>query len=199
MNTRTKNPLIATAAAATAALALAAPADAQNWMIRGRVIGVLPVASSSPVSGVDVDDQYVPEVDFTYFFTRNIAAELIAGTARHGVTLNGASLGKVNHLPPTLTVQYHFTDLGAWKPYVGAGINYTLFYNVDLASPLSVDKNSFGGALQIGTDFAIDKNWSVNLDVKKVWIRTDLSAAGTTLGKIKVDPVLVGVGVGYKF
>ena len=199
MNKPALRPL---AAALLVALPLAIPAtaEAQSWMARVRAINISPDVSSS-IPGLDVKDQWAPELDFSYFFSKNLAAELILSTARHEVTLDGNSIGKVSILPPTITLQYHFTDLGlgALKPYVGAGLNYTRFSNVSLPSGLSIDKNSFGGALQIGTDFAIDKNWSVNLDVKKVWIRTDLSAAGATLGKIKVDPVLVGVGVGYKF
>lgn len=136
---------------ALVALAASLPlsAQAENWMMRVRAIHIAPDASSSPVAGVDVDKQTVPELDFTYFFSKNLGAELILGTARHEVTLNGASLGKVNHLPPTLTLQWHFSPGNKISPYLGAGINYTRFYNVDLAPGLSLDKNSFGGALQL--------------------------------------------------
>ncbi len=195
------------ALAAVAALVATPLASAQNaagdLVMRARVVHLDP-ANKDSIPGLDVgiNSKVLPEVDFTYFISPNLAAELILTyPQKQDVKAGGTKIGTLKHLPPTLTLQYHFTDLGlgALKPYVGAGLNYTRFSNVDLPAGLSIDKNSFGGALQIGTDFAIDKNWSVNLDVKKVWIRTDLSAAGTTLGKIKVDPVLVGVGVGYKF
>ena len=180
------------------AFGAAQPADAQNWMVRGRAIGVLPDASSS-LSGLDVKDAYTVELDLTYFFTRNIAVEAIAATTRHEVTLNGASLGKISALPPTVTLQYHFTELGAWKPYVGAGVNYTWFYDVGLSSPLDVSRDSWGGALQGGVDYAIDKNWVVNLDVKYIWMSTDVSASGSQLTKLDINPWVVGVGVGYRF
>ena len=111
--------------------------------------------------------------------------------------LGGTQIGSVKHLPPTLLAQYHFTGLGAFKPYVGAGVNYTRFSGVDIAGgALTVKKNSWGPALQLGFDYALDKHWSLNLDVKKVYIDTTISGG---VGRFKVDPVLVGLGVGYRF
>jgi outer membrane protein len=199
-----KSRLIGTMAAlACAATLLPAQAAAQdgNWLVRFRAIDVQPNASSS-LPGLDVDGQWAPELDFTYFFTKNIAAELILATTKHTVTLNGASLGDVSVLPPTLLLQWHFTDLGAWKPYVGGGLNATWFYNVDLnAGPvkLSTDSTSIGGALQAGLDYAIAKDWYLNLDVKYIWMSTDVKAGGTTLTNLKIDPWVYGVGVGYRF
>ncbi len=99
---------------------------------------------------------------------------------------SAAKIGTLKHLPPTLLAQYHFTNLGAFKPYVGAGINYTRFSSVNLdraverLSP-SVKKNSLGPALQVGFDYALDKNWSINLDVKKVYIKTDVRSSAPRL------------------
>lgn len=109
--------------------------------------------------------------------------------------LNGDKIGSLKHLPPSLLLQYHFTNFGAFKPYVGAGVNYTRFSSVKLPAGLDVKRNSWGGALQVGFDYALDKNWSLNVDVKKVYIDTDVRGVGT----FKVDPVLFGVGVGYRF
>ncbi|HEY9100695.1 OmpW/AlkL family protein [Chitinimonas sp.] len=183
--------------------AMAAQGD---WLIRGRVIDVAPdVSTSGALStlNVDVDNKAAPELDFTYMLTDKLGAELILGTARHTVTAGGASLGKVSHLPPTLTLQYHFAPDTNIRPYVGAGINYTRFYNVDLhagAVPLDVDKNSFGGALQAGVDIAVNKDWFVNLDVKKLYIKTDVNVrGGASLGTLKINPVVWGVGVGTHF
>jgi outer membrane protein len=192
------NPL---AAALLLALAIPATADAQAWMARLRAIDVVPNASSS-LSGLDVDSAWAPELDFTYFFNKNLAAELILGTTRHEVTLNGASLGKVSVLPPTLTLQYHFTNLGAFKPYVGGGINISWFYNNDLQAgntPLDLDSYSVGGALQAGIDYEIQKNWFLNADVKYIWMSTDVKAGGATLTDLKINPWVFGVGVGYRF
>jgi outer membrane protein len=192
------NPL---AAALLLALAIPATADAQAWMARLRAIDVVPNASSS-LSGLDVDSAWAPELDFTYFFNKNLAAELILATTRHEVTLNGASLGKVSVLPPTLTLQYHFTNLGAFKPYIGGGINVTWFYNDDLkagTTPLELDSYSVGGALQAGIDYEIQKNWFLNADVKYIWIKTDVKAGGATLTELEINPWVFGIGVGYRF
>lgn len=180
-------------------LAIPGTADAQNWMTRIRAIGVYPDASSS-ISGLDVDSQWAPELDFTYFFSKNLAAELILATSRHKVTLNGNDIGKVSVLPPTITLQYHFTDLGKVKPYVGGGFNATYFYNVGLSSPLDLaDSWSWGGALQGGIDYEIQKNVYLNADVKYLWISNDVTAAGTTIGDLKINPWVFGVGVGWRF
>ena len=134
--------------------------------------------------------------------TNNIGAELILGTSRHEVKLGSTSLGKVSVLPPTLTLQYHFTPQSDFRPYVGVGVNYTRFYSNGLQAggqDVSVDKNSFGPALQVGADYAITKNWFVNVDVKKLYIKTEASLNGTALGTLHIDPWVYGVGFGTKF
>jgi outer membrane protein len=199
-----KGYLTKSLAAAVCAASLAAlPAAAQDtkWMARVRAIDVEPNASSS-LAGLNVEGQWTGELDFTYFFTKNIAAELILATTKHEVTLNGASLGNVWVLPPTLLLQYHFTDLGAFKPYVGGGLNLTWFYDVNLnAGPakLTVDNTSVGGALQAGLDYEIAKNWVLNADVKYIWMSTDVYAGGGTLTNLKINPWVYGIGVGYRF
>jgi outer membrane protein len=192
-------------AAALALAALTAPgvAAAQNspWMIGVRAIGIYP-DDSSTIPGVGVDSAWTAELDFTYFFNKNIAVELIAATAKHEVTLNGTSLGKVGVLPPTITLQYHFTDLGVWKPYVGAGLNYTYFYDTELANnTLEIGSSSWGGALQAGFDYMLDRQWSLNLDVKYIWMNTDVktTANGTKIGEVDINPWVIGIGARYRF
>ena len=193
---------LALLALAAAAVAPAVNAQAAGDLVaRARLVYIDP-ANKDDIAGLDVtvNSKVIPEVDFTYYVTSNIAAELILTyPQKHDVKANGTKVGTLKHLPPTLTAQYHFTGMGAFKPYLGAGVNYTRFMSVDLPTGLEVEKNSFGLALQAGMDFALDKKLSLNVDIKKVQIRTDLSAGGTNLGTIKVDPVLFGVGVGYKF
>lgn len=197
-----KKLAIAVIAGLVSASAFAAQGDI---LARFRVINIAPdVKTTDTLSTVhvDVDDQTVPELDFTYMITNNIGAELILATARHEVTSDLGSLGKINHLPPTVTLQYHFNPEGQIRPYIGAGINYTRFYNNDLklgSSQVNVDKNSWGGALQVGTDIAVNKDWFVNLDVKKLFIKTDVDLDGTDLGTLKINPWVFGVGIGTKF
>lgn len=172
-----------------------------DLLVRGRLIQVAPDVSTTgalSTMSISVDKQVVPELDFTYMLTGNVGAELILGTARHEVKAGAASLGKVNHLPPTLTLQYHFAPEANVRPYAGVGVNYTRFYNISLPG-LNIDKNSFGLSFQAGTDIAINKDWYVNLDVKKIYIKTDVSAGSANLGTLKINPLVWGVGFGTKF
>ncbi len=184
------------------------------WLVRGRVIDVVPYPSSGTLNLIggqvnSISTRVVPELDFSYFFTPNIAAELILATARHSVAANGTTLGRVglgsaNLLPPTITAQYHFMPGCKIDPYVGAGLNYTYFYNVSygtVATSVSY-KNTFGPALQVGADYAIDDHWLINADIKKIFIRPDVTVRtglGTIRTNVHIDPLIIGLGVGYRF
>ena len=177
-----------------------------DLLIRARVIHVNPdVDGTTSVGGsADADSDTTAELDFTYFLTDNIAMELILATTTHDVKVNGvAPLGEVSLIPPVLTLQYHFNPKGKVSPYIGGGINYTIFYNEKKSSAIdSVDyDNSFGWALQAGVDIAIDDRWSINLDVKKVWLDTDVSVNGgaITANDVDIDPWIISLGVGYRF
>lgn len=209
-------------AALAAALATPAYAEQGDWLVRLRGIYVAPQDDSGPVlpavptGSVNVDDAIVPELDFTYFFTNNIAAELILATSPHDISGGGAlsPLGKIADtmaLPPTLTLQYHFAPAAKVRPYVGAGINWTVFYSEDPTTSLntalggstdvSLD-DSFGWAVQAGVDFDITERVFLNLDVKFVDI--DTTATLDTGGVIntvdvQIDPIIVGVGLGMRF
>ena len=201
-----KKTLLAVAAlcAMTSGAAMAQQQDGK-WQVRARAVH-LDSSNGGPAGavGVSINNKTLPEIDISYYFTPNFAAELILTVPqKQDVRLNGAKLGTLKHLPPVLLAQYHVTGLGAFKPYVGAGLNYTRFSSVKIAGgAVTIDKNSFGAAIQVGFDYALDKNWSLNFDVKKVSLGTKVDATGAglgKLGKLKVDPVLVGVGLGYRF
>ena len=198
-----KKTLIAIAALAsvlTSGAAMAQSFDGSSpWLVRLRAVHLdSENGGAAGAAGVSVNNKWMPEVDISYFFTPNIAAELILTyPQKHNVRLGGERIGSLKHLPPTLLAQYHFTNMGAFKPYLGAGVNYTRFSNVNiLDGALTVKRNSFGPALQVGFDYALDKNWSINVDVKKVYLDTTVSGG---IGKFKVDPLLFGLGVGYRF
>ncbi|KZL21229.1 Outer membrane protein W precursor [Pseudovibrio axinellae] len=182
------------------------------WQIRVRALGVIPeddgYVNDVPGSDLSYSSSVVPELDISYFFTENIAAELILGTTYSKVSGAGsvASLGDIGGtwiLPPTLTLQYHFTNFGSFKPYIGAGVNYTIFYNQSgkRADKLDID-NTFGAALQVGFDYMIDDNWGVNLDVKKLFLEPDFDVVidgGRATGTAELNPWLVGAGITYRF
>lgn len=195
-------------------------AETGDWMVRIRAVHVDWANESDPVNalavpanGIHLENKTIPEVDISYFFTRNIAAELILTyPQKHKVSVTQSAVGafeagSLKELPPTLTLQYHFLPDAQFRPYVGAGFNYTRFMKVNLA-PLNavsggnntIDRASFGGALQLGFDVKVGANSYINLDVKKLYIKTDLT--NSALGKlstIKGDPVLIGIGYGFKF
>jgi outer membrane protein len=184
----------------TSAFAQAAAAAESPWLVRVRAVNLDSANKDTTGLGLSVNDKVIPEVDISYFFNKNLAAELILTVPqRHDVRSNGAKIGTLKHLPPTFLVQYHF-DLGGVKPYVGVGLNYTRFSSVNILNGgATIDKDSFGGALQAGVDIPLTGKFSLNLDLKKVYIGTDVAAGGRPAGKFKVDPVLFGVGLGYRF
>ena len=201
---KTGNILIALAAFGV--LTGHAMAQESPWLVRARAVQISPADKSDAfgafaADSIHVSNKTIPEVDISYFFTPNWAAELVLTyPQKHDVTLSGVNIGSFKHLPPTLTVQYHFMPVAQFHPYLGAGVNYTRISSVDLlGGAADLEKNSYGLALQAGVDFKLDKNWSLNLDVKKVQIRSDLSVVGTKVNTVKVDPWLVAVGVGYRF
>jgi len=185
----------------------AAMAQESPWLVRARAVHIDTANKSDPVGGVGpanlihVQSKTIPEVDVSYFLTPNIAAELILTyPQKHDVTLDGAKIGSFKHLPPTLTLQYHFTPEKTFSPYVGAGVNYTRISKVRLLDGAGdLENDSWGGALQAGFDVRLDRNWSLNVDVKKVQIRSDVYVGGARASKVKVDPLLFGIGVGYRF
>ncbi|HEU4814509.1 OmpW/AlkL family protein [Janthinobacterium sp.] len=192
--------------AAIGAFAGNAMAQESPWLVRARAVHIDPADKSAPVGGVGASDRLtvssktIPEIDISYFFTPNIAAELILTyPQKHDVKLDGGQVGTFKHLPPTLSLQYHFMPEKQFSPYVGAGVNYTNISDVKLGG-LRLEHDSWGFALQAGVDYKLDKNWSLNFDIKKVQIRSDvMTAAGAKISEVKVDPILIGVGVGYRF
>jgi outer membrane protein len=181
------------------------------WQVRVRGLGVITedngYVDGIPGSDLSYSDTIVPELDISYYFTDNLAAELVLGTTYANISGEGTvaglgTVGKVWLLPPTLTLQYHLTNLGAFKPYVGAGINYTIFYNQDGKGPFSdIDvEDTFGFALQAGVDYMIDEHWGINFDVKKLFLEPEWTANnGTLSGKAELNPWLIGTGITYRF
>ena len=211
--------------ALAAVAGVANAADEGNWMVRARALYMNPhngngggLVGAGAVPDVEAESKVFPEVDISYFFTKNIAAELILTyPQKHDIDLDGlGKIGSVKHLPPTLTLQYHFNPEGTLRPYVGAGINYTRFSSVDLDAnlaiggttglPLRIDRSSFGWALQVGADYKIADKWFLNVDLKYVTIDTDIyvknnavALQGQKVSKLDIDPLLFSVGIGYRF
>jgi outer membrane protein len=198
----------------------------KRWMIRARGVGVVPQESAniSTIGGdVSISNTFIPELDFTYFFTKNLAAELILGTSKHDVHTTGSDisavggptsanvdLGSVRLLPPTLMVQYHFFPFAekVFKPYVGAGINYTIFYDVKAGNTVQDVKydNAVGYGFQLGFDLMVTDKFFINADIKKLFLNTDATVNASNLAPglsipadVDINPLLLGFGIGMKF
>ena len=183
--------------------------QAGDIMLRGRVLAVMPTVTSkvSVIGGqVDASQSVVPELDVSYFFTKNISAELIAAISRHHLRDEGPNvdLGRVTLLPPTLTAQYHFLPTAPVNPYLGAGVNYTMFFDHELpkggaATSIHYD-NTFAPAIQAGADLHIQGNWYANIDIKHIFLDVRAKVNGGAIkANVSLDPTIVGFGVGYKF
>lgn len=211
------------AAALAAGIAQPAQAEAGDWLLRARAILVAPNEDSGgiqpafPTERVSVSNSVMPEVDVTYMVTDHIGIELIAATTRHEVSGVSGTTGSIGELasawalPPTLTVQYHPIADGPVRPYVGLGVNYTIFWNEDASNGLEAAvgptrvrfSDSVGWAAQAGVDIDIGGRWFLNLDVKYIDMdttaRLDTTAAGTQRVRVSLDPIVVGVGIGTRF
>lgn len=198
------------------ALALAAAfapgiAGAQNalategpWLLRVRAAYMINDNANDPalaLGKIEVDDKLIPEFDVSYFFTDNIAMELVlTWPQKMDVTLGGTDIGTVKALPPTLLVQYHFTPNADFRPYVGVGINYTSYSSDDFKiAGVSTSSSSWGAALQAGLDIKVAPRWYVNVDAKYIWMDVDAKLNGATLTTVDINPWLLSVGVGYRF
>lgn len=177
----------------------------ERFQLRVRALGVVPDESSSVNIGgnVKVGNSLTPEVDLTYYFTPKIAVEAIAATAKHSLSHTAAGdLGDTWILPPTVTLQYHFTPEDNFSPYLGAGLNYSIFHHENAAQgfgDLNIDPG-FGVAAQAGFDYWLNKNWGVNFDVKKLWLNVDASLNnGAVKADVDLDPWLIGAGISYRF
>lgn len=173
------------------------------WMVRARAVSLNSSNSDDTGLGLSINNKWIPEVDISYFYNKNVAVELIL-TVPQSHTLTSSALGKdigtVEHLPPTLLVQYHFDGNGGAKSYIGAGINYTRFTKTDiLGGAATLNKDSWGGALQVGVDVPLGGNMVLNFDLKKVYIKSDVYVGTANAGAFKVDPVLFGIGLGWRF
>lgn len=198
--------------AGLAALVLTVPAAAEESegtvYVRLRALEIIPDVSShvgNTTGVVKITDTTIPEIDISYFFSPHWAVEVIAGTDKHSIyTKSGTYLGSAYLLPPSITLQYHFDQIGPLKPYVGAGPQYTLFYNKSQDGALGKLhlSDGFGFALQAGTDIPLgDSGAFLNIDVKKFFAQTTASFGkpGTVAAHVNINPWLIGAGVGYKF
>lgn len=186
---------------------------ASPWSVRVRATYLETVDHSDAFSAlginfaknaVAVNDKLIPEIDVDYAFTDTLSAELVLTIPQtQTVSLAGVGkLGSFKHLPPTLLAQYRGNPGGAIRPYVGAGVNFTLIWDDNLSVagvPLSLENFSLGLAAQAGVDFKINEKWAFNVDLKWAAIRSDVTAGSAKLTQARLDPMLYAIGLRYDF
>lgn len=218
----------------SAAIFLAAPAalahDAGDFYVRVGATNVNPDDPNGDIDlsavdpalakqDIDVDDAWSLTFTGSYQWTENWAVELLAAYPfEHDIEVDGlGKVGSTKHLPPTLSLQYHFLPKGKFQPYVGAGLNYTIFFDdgaegvlSDLGGDLEIEDDSFGLAGQVGFDYMFNDQWFINLDLRYINIETkakvtlpaipDIGFAGGTIKEdVDINPWVYGVSIGYKF
>ena len=208
------------AATALAIFTIAArPSSAQDgrWEVRVRAVYLDPENHSDaylplgiPADAIRINGKWIPDLDVEYFFTPHWSGELLLTypqsqtvTLQHSVLGGPTVLGSFKHLPPTLLLKYDFLPEDAFQPYVGLGVNLTFISDVHLTVPtvgsLQLDSTNVGPAAQAGFDYRLAPHWYFNMDLKWTMIRSDVKYRGVKISAVQLDPLLFGVGIGYRF
>ncbi|MCZ0962584.1 OmpW/AlkL family protein [Paracoccus benzoatiresistens] len=197
--------------AAAAVLAVVSPVAAQQageLTVGLGIANVNPKSDNGTLAGgavpVSIDDNTRPQITVEYFIRDNIGVELLAALPfKHSIESNGTEIGTVKHLPPTLSLQYHFDASPQWKPFVGVGVNFTGFFDAEAKGPLAGNdlrvKNSWGLAAHLGTDYWINDRSAVRADLRWIDIDSDVTLNGVDIGQVEVDPLVAGVSYVVKF
>ncbi|ANB19511.1 OmpW/AlkL family protein [Dokdonella koreensis] len=200
------------AAAVLAVLATGTPAlhaaDAGDWQVKVGAHVVDPKSNNGTLADgtlkARVDSDWKPTFTVEYYFSRNLGLEVLAALPfKHEVKLNGAKAAETKHLPPTVSLQWHFLPDAKVNPFVGLGLNYTRFFSTDETGPLEGTNldldDSWGLAAHLGVDFALKDRWSLTVDARWMDIDTDVKVNGTKVGTVNIDPLVYGIAVGYRF
>ncbi len=172
-----------------------------EWLIKAGLTNVDPKSNNSAI--VDADAGAALNLNATYFFSSNWAVDVLAAIPfDHDIKLkDGTKVADTSQLPPTVSMQYYFNTDSSFRPYVGAGVNYTTFFSTDTTGPLAGSDldldDSWGLSVQVGADWQINDRWFLNFDARKMDIDTDATLDGTSLGTVEIDPMVYGVSLGF--
>ncbi len=208
---RTPSPLLMASLAAALSLS-AAPVMAQSkgdWTLAAGVHQVAPKSNNGTLAGgtlkVDVDNDIKPTITGEYFIADNLGIEVLAALPfKHDISINGLGrVGSTKHLPPVVSLQYHFNSTGKVSPFVGAGLNYTTFFSEDTTGALAGSKlkldDSWGLAAHAGVDFAIGEKGALRVDLRWIDIDSKVKLDGEKIGTVNIDPLAYGVSYVFKF
>lgn len=206
------NKPLVTAILAAAIASISLPAFAQSkgdWTLGVGVHQVKPKSDNGKLAGgtlpLDIDSDVKPTVTFEYFLADNLGLEVLAALPfKHDIEIKGlGKVGSSKHLPPTVSLQYHFNSKGKVSPFLGAGINYTTFFSEDTTGPLAGSKlkleDSWGLAAHAGLDFKVSERGAVRVDVRWMDIDSKVKLDGAKLGTANIDPLVYGAAYVLKF
>ena len=182
------------------------PREAGDILVRVGTHIVMPESPGAKLGAANLDVQTAAGFTFnlTYFVTPHFGVELLAAAPlSHDIELGGQKVASTSHLPPTLSAQYHFAPASRFQPYVGAGLNYTWFFNEQTTGVLAGTdlrlRNSLGYSLQGGVDYRINEHLFVNAEVRYMNIETNARLNGASLTGVKINPVAIGLTAGWQF
>ncbi len=194
------------------AVSAAAPAMAQSkgdWTIGAGVHQVAPKSDNGSLAGgtlaVDVGNDVKPTITGEYFIADNLGIEVLAALPfKHDINIAGLGrVGSTKHLPPVVSLQYHFNSAGKVSPFIGAGLNYTTFFSESTGGALAGSKlkldDSFGLAAHVGLDFNISPKAAIRVDARWADIDTDVRLDGAKLGTVNIDPLVYGASYVVRF
>lgn len=182
--------------------------DTDPWVLRVGIHNVDPKSNNGKLAGgalkTDVGSDAKPTIAIEYMLSREWGIDVLAAVPfEHDINLNGARSGSTKQLPPTVSVQYHFNSVGQISPFVGLGLNYTLFFSEHTTGPLAGTRlslgDSFGPAVHAGIDFRLNPRWLLTIDARWIKIGSDVKVNGAKVGSVDIDPFVYGVAIGYRF
>ncbi len=203
MNLKMKTVLCTAALLTTAAANTAMAMDQGDWLLRAGASYVNPKSNNHELVSVDSATSFT--FNISYFMTDAWAVELLAAWPfKHDIDLDdGTKVADTKHLPPTLSIQYHWAPQSTFQPYVGVGLNFTTFFSEDTTGPLEGTDlslgNSWGLAGEVGADIMLNDSWFLNLSVRYIDIETKAKLDGESIGKVKISPWVYGGNVGFRF
>lgn len=199
---------------------------AGSWTLRGGATQIRPQVDSGHLSApseagtqVDVRSTTALSGGITYALSDPLSLDLpLALPFKHDLVGDGAiagvgKIGEVKVLPITLLAQWRFLEAqSALRPYLGAGLTYARFFKerstatltaVTGGSPsnpttLKVD-SAFGASFQLGASYAFDRRWSLDAHIVKTLLKTTATLSTGQTIDLKLDPLSLGLAVGYRF
>lgn len=202
-------PLLALAIAGVLAAPAALAQSAGDWTVAVGAHQVNPDSDNGTLAAgtlpLDIGSSTRPTIAFEYFVRDNLGLEVLAALPfQHDISIDGLGrVGSTRHLPPTVSLQYHFNSEGKVSPLLGVGLNYTTFFSEETRGPLAGSKleldDSFGLALHAGLDFKVGEKGAIRVDVRWMDIDSDVALDGAKLGTAEIDPLIYGAAYVLRF